>query len=113
MSFNKITMVGNVGRDPELRRLASGSTVCNFSLAVNDSTRDQEQTATWFRVTVWGERGVMCAKSLKKGSAVYVAGRLRSKQWEDSTGEKHVSLEVKASDVRFFGLPGSKSVRVA
>lgn len=106
-------MVGNVGREPELRKLASGSTVCNFNLAVNDTTREQDQTATWFRVTVWGERAVMCARSLKKGSAVYVAGRLRSKQWEDRTGEKHVILEVKASDVRFFGLPGSKSVRVA
>lgn len=113
MSFNKITMVGNVGRDPELRKLPSGSTVCNFNLAVNETTFDQNQSATWFRVTVWGDRAVMCANSLKKGSAVYVAGRLRSKKWEDSSGEKHVSLEVKASDVRFFGLPDSKSVRVA
>ena len=113
MSFNKITMVGNVGREPELRKLNDGATVCNFSVAVNETTRDRNQTATWFRITVWGERAVVCAQSLKKGSAVYVAGRLKSKQWEDRAGEKHVSLEVKASDVRFFGLASSKSVRVS
>jgi single-strand DNA-binding protein len=113
MSFNKITMVGNLGKDPELRELAGGGTVCNFNVAVSEAHRDSKQPATWFRITVWGDRAVMCAKSLKKGSAVYVAGRLKSRRWEDGSGEKHVSLEVKASDVRFFGLPGSKTVRVS
>jgi len=62
---------------------------------------------------VWGERAAICARNLKKGSAVYVAGRLKPKQWEDKQGERHVSLEVKATDVRFFGLTDSKTVRVA
>ncbi len=113
MSFNKITMVGNVGRDPELRKLSDGATVCNFSVAVNEPTRGKEETATWFRVTVWGERAIICAHNLKKGSAVYVAGRLKPRQWEDREGERHTSLDVKATDIRFFGLPGSKTVRVA
>jgi len=117
MSFNKITMVGNVGREPELRRLSDGATVCNFNLAVDETSRDKKgavtSSPTWFRVTVWGERAVICARSLKKGSAVYVAGRLKPKQWEDKTGERRFSLEVKASDVRFFGLANSRSVRVA
>ncbi len=112
MSFNKITMVGNLGKDPELRELASGRTVCNFNVAVSEPS-DRNQGATWFRVSVWGQRALVCADNLRKGSAVYVAGRLKSKLWEDSSGEKHVSLEVRASDVRFFGLPNSKSVRVA
>src|SRR6185295_10326990 len=117
MSFNKITMVGNVGRDPEFRRLSDGAVVCNFNVAVNETARDKGgapvSSPTWFRVTVWGKQAIVCAESLKKGSAVYVAGRLKPKQWEDKTGERHVSLEVKASDVRFFGLPNSKTVRVA
>ena len=113
MSFNKITMVGNVGRDPEFRRLDGGATVCNFNVAVNETSSDKRESATWFRVTVWGKRAIVCAQSLKKGSAVYVAGRLKPRQWEDKAGERHVSLEVKASDVRFFGLPDSKTVRVA
>ena len=113
MSFNKITMVGNVGRDPELQKIANGRTVCHFNVAVNEMNRGQKQAPTWFRITVWGDRAIACARSLKKGSAVYVAGRLKPRQWEDKSGEKHVSLEVKASDVRFFGLPNSKTVRVA
>ena len=113
MSFNKITMVGNVGRDPELRRLASGATVCNFNVAVNETTRDKNSSATWFRITVWGERAAICARNLKKGSAVYVAGRLKPRQWADGKGEPHVSLDVKATDIRFFGLADSKTVRVA
>ena len=114
MSFNKITMVGNVGKDPEFRRLSDGAAVCNFNVAVNEASRDKRGTeATWFRVTVWGQRAIVCAESLRKGSAVYVAGRLKPRQWEDKTGERHVTLEVKASDVRFFGLPNSRTVRVA
>jgi len=117
MSFNKITMVGNVGRDPELRRLSDGATVCNFNVAVNETLRDKKgvvsTSPTWFRVTVWGQRAAICARTLKKGSAVYVAGRLKPKQWEDKTGERHLSLEVKATDIRFFGLADSRSVKVA
>jgi len=117
MSFNKITMVGNVGRDPEFRQLDDGARVCNFNVAVNETTRDkagkQGASATWFRITVWGERAAICARSLKKGSAVYVAGRLRPRQWQDKSGEKRFSLDVKATDVRFFGLPNSRSVRVS
>ena len=114
MSFNKITMVGNVGRDPELRRLTDGATVCNFNVAVNETGRNKRDSSpTWFRITVWGERASICARTLKKGSAVYVAGRLKPKQWEDRSGERRFSLEVKATDVRFFGLPDSRTVRVS
>jgi single-strand DNA-binding protein len=117
MSFNKITMVGNLGRDPELRRLSDGATVCNFSVAVNETSRDRKgrlhESPTWFRVAVWGERAAICARSLKKGSAVYVAGRLKPRLWENKEGERHYSLEVKATDIRFFGLAGSRSVRVS
>jgi single-strand DNA-binding protein len=112
MSFNKITMVGNLGRDPELRHLSDGATVCHFNVAVNETTRERKQVPTWFRITVWGERAGICARKLKKGSAVYVAGRLKPRQWEDKQGERHVSLDVKATDIRFFGLSESKSVRV-
>src|SRR5262249_45359437 len=115
MSFNKITMVGNVGREPEFRQLTDGARVCNFNVAVNETTRDRtgKSAPTWFRITVWGERAAICARSLKKGSAVYVAGRLKPRQWQDKSGENRFCLEVKATDVRFFGLPDSRSVRVS
>ena len=116
MSFNKITMVGNVGRDPEFRELTDGAKVCNFNVAVNETTREATgrlNAPTWFRITVWGERATVCARNLRKGSAVYVAGRLKPRQWQDKSGEKRFSLDVKATDVRFFGLPNSRSVRVS
>ena len=117
MGFHKITMVGNVGREPELRRFPDGATVCNFNLAVNETVRDKagsvHNSPTWFRVAVWGKRAYLCAETLKKGSAVYVSGRLKPKQWQDRQGEQHYTLEVKASDIRFFGLPDSRSIKVA
>ncbi len=115
MSFNKITMVGNLGRDPELRNFGNVP-VCNFNVAVGDPgagpKSGDDGPPTWFRVAVWGKRAVSCAKNLKKGSPVYVAGRLKSKQWSDKEGTRHHVLEVKASDIRFFGLEGSRSVKV-
>ena len=116
MSFNKITMVGNLGRDPELRHLPSGISVCNFSLAVNETYRDKTGASrtvpTWFRIAVWGDRAANCAKNLKKGSPVYVAGSLRQRQWKDETGREHSMLEVKASYVRFFGKASSRTVKI-
>ena len=117
MSFNKITMVGNLGRDPELRTSNDGTTVCNFNLAVNERVRDEtgnlRNSPTWFRVAVWGKRAAICANTLKKGNAVYVAGRLKPKKWEDPQGELHYMLEVNATDIRFFGLPDSRTIKVA
>ena len=116
MSFNKITMVGNLGRDPELRQLPGGASVCNFNVAVNETYRDKSGTShtepTWFRIAVWGDRAASCAKNLKKGSPVYVAGRLRQRQWKDGSGREHSMLEVQASDVRFFGKASSRRVKM-
>lgn len=114
MSFNKITMVGNLGRDPELRNFG-GAPVCNFSVAVGEpgtTRRASDDNPTWFRISVWGNRAISCAKHLKKGSPVYVAGRLKSKQWADPHGTRHYILEVKASDIRFFGLESSRTLKV-
>jgi len=116
MSFNKITMVGNLGRDPEFRRLSNGAAVCNFSVAVNETSRDDRgafrSTPTWFRISAWGERAAKNARELKKGSPVYVAGRLKPKQWKDSQGTSHLILEVRATDIRPFGTPSSRTVKV-
>ena len=116
MSFNKITMVGNLGRNPELRHLPGGISVCNFSVAVNETYLDKSGAsrteATWFRIAVWGKRAASCAENLRKGSAVYVVGRLRQRGWTDETGKEHLMLEVKASDVRFFGKASSRAVKM-
>jgi single-strand DNA-binding protein len=101
-SFNKITIVGYLGRDPELRHIPSGNAVCNFSIATTEK-RGNEESTTWFRVTVWGKQGENCNEYLKKGSQVYVEGRLRQEEYTDRDGQKRYNLEVNASDVKFLG----------
>lgn len=100
-SFNKITIVGYLGRDPELRHIPSGNAVCNFSIATTEKNKDKEST-TWFRVTVWGKQGENCNEYLRKGSQVYVEGRLRQEEYTDRDGMKRYNLEVNASDVKFL-----------
>ncbi len=80
MSFNKIILVGNLGRDPELRYTPQGTAVCSFTMASNERRRDksgeQQDVTTWFRVTVWGKQAETVSKYLTKGRSVYVEGRL-------------------------------------
>lgn len=100
-SFNKVILVGYLGRDPELRHIPSGNAVCNFSVATTEKNKDKDVT-TWFRVTVWGKQGENCNEYLSKGSQVYVEGRLRQDEYTDRDGNTKYNLEVNASDVKFL-----------
>ena len=107
MSFNKITLVGNLGRDPELRYTPQGTPVCSFSLATNERRKDktgemQDQT-TWFRVTLWGRQAETASQYLSKGRPVYIEGRLRVEEWTDRDGKARHTLEVHATDMQFIG----------
>jgi single-strand DNA-binding protein len=107
MSFNKITLVGNLGRDPELRYTPQGTPVCSFSLATNERRKDktgemQDQT-TWFRVTLWGRQAETASQYLTKGRPVYIEGRLRVEEWTDRDGKPRHTLEVHATDMQFIG----------
>jgi len=107
MSFNKIIVIGNLGRDPELRYTPQGNAVCDFSVATSEKRRDkagemQEQTI-WFRVTTWGKQAEIASKYLTKGKPVYVEGRLRTSEWTDRDGKNRFSLEINASDLHFIG----------
>ncbi len=89
MSFNKVILVGNLGRDPELRYTPQGTPVCSFSMATNERRKDktgemQDQT-TWFRVTLWGRQAETASQYLTKGRPVYIEGRLRVEEWTDRT----------------------------
>ena len=110
MSFNKITIVGNLGRDPELRYTPQGIAVCDFSLATNERKRDKsgemQEVATWFRVTLWRNQAENAAKYLKKGSQVYIEGRLSLEEWTDRDGNTRQTLNVQASDMHFIGTRG-------
>jgi single-strand DNA-binding protein len=106
MSFQKMIIVGNLGQDPELRYTPQGTPVCNFSVATNERWRDsggetQERT-TWFRVAVWGKRAEVANQYLKKGSQVYIEGRLSVREYTDRNGVLRTSLDVHASDFQFL-----------
>ena len=112
MSFNKIIIVGNLGRDPELRYTPQGTPVCSFSLATNDRRKDrngemQDQT-TWFRVTLWNRLAETASQYLQKGRPVYIEGRLRVEEYTDRDGKPRHSLEVTASEMHFIGARGDE-----
>lgn len=107
MSFNKIILVGNLGKDPELRYTPQGDAVCSFSMATNEKKKDKsgetQNIATWFRVTLWRHQAENAAKYLTKGSPVYIEGRLRIEEWTDRENNNRQSLEVTATDMHFIG----------
>lgn len=107
-SVNKVILIGNLGRDPELRQTNGGGAVCDFSLATTDrwfdkASNSQKERTEWHRVIVWGKQGENVAKYLRKGSAAYVEGRLQTREWQDKDGNKRWTTEVVAQDVRFLG----------
>jgi single-strand DNA-binding protein len=107
MSFNKITVVGYLGRDPELRYTAQGTAVCKMSVATTERRRsangETEEHTTWFRVTVWGRQAELANEYLGKGRQVYVEGRLRLEEYADREGNPRISPEVNATDIQFLG----------
>ena len=106
-SVNKVILVGNLGRDPELRYIQSGQAVANFTLATNDRWRDKEgnnqERTEWHRIVVWGKSAENCAQYLQKGRSVYVEGRLQTREWEDKDGNKRQTTETIAQTVQFLG----------
>lgn len=114
MSFNKITLVGNLGRDPELRYTPQGTPVCSFTLATNERRKDRagenQDVTTWFRVTLWGRQAETASQYLSKGRPVYIEGRLRVEEWTDKDGKQRHTLEVHATDMQFIGGRGEEGV---
>ncbi|UCD10777.1 MAG: single-stranded DNA-binding protein [Nitrospinaceae bacterium] len=109
-SFNKVLLLGNLTRDPELRYTASGAAVASFGLAVNRRYKQGEQwkdEVCFVDVTVWAKQGENCAEYLNKGSQVFIEGRLNYQTWE-SDGQKRSKLEVVANNVQFLSRPGGK-----
>jgi len=106
-SFNKVLLMGNLTRDPELRSTPSGASVCDIGLAVNRRyvSNGQEKDETCFvDVIVWGKQAESSSRYLQKGSQVFIEGRLNYEQWEDSgTGKKRSRLKVVAERVQFMG----------
>jgi len=106
-SVNKVILIGNLGRDPELRYTAGGQPVASFSVATNERWNDREgkpqERTEWHRIVVWGKQGENCANYLAKGRTVYIEGRLQTREWEDKEGQKRQTTEVVAQTVQFLG----------
>lgn len=109
-SFNKIIIVGHLGRDPELRHTPQGKAVCDFSIATSDKYGDKE-TTTWFKVTLWGKIAENAAKYFTKGSPAYVEGRLSQEEWTDRDGKPRTTLAVMGSDLKFISSKSDSPVR--
>ena len=107
-SVNKVILLGNLGRDPELRYTPGGQPVANFSIATSESWNKKdgsgkEERTEWHRIVAWGRTAELCAQYLSKGRTVYIEGRLQTREWENKEGQKQRTTEVIAQTVQFIG----------
>jgi len=116
-SFNRVLLIGNLTRDPELRYIPSGTAVASFSIAVNRNYKlpsgEKKEDTTFVRIVVWGRMGEVCSEYLRKGSPVFIEGRLQSRSWEGQDGQKRSTVEVIAQAVQFLGSRGGARQPVA
>ena len=106
-SYNRVQLIGNLGQDPELRYTQSQTPLTNISVATTEfrNTADggKQSFTDWHKVVIWGRQAENCCKYLRKGSPVFIEGRLQTRSWEDQNGQKRYSTEVVASNVQFLG----------
>ncbi len=110
-SLNKVLLIGNLTRDPELRYIPNGSAVTTFTVAMNRvyklQSGEKKEETSFVRVVVWGRMAEICNEYLSKGRPVFVEGRLQSRSWDGPDGQKRSAMEVIAATVQFLGSPGS------
>ena len=109
-SINKVLLLGNLGRDPELRSTPKGNKVLNFPMATSRRWKDREteevrNETDWHRIVVWGRQAEVLSEYLKKGSQVHVEGRLQTRSWSDNDGAKRYTTEIVASRIQMLGRP--------
>ncbi|WP_269532914.1 single-stranded DNA-binding protein [Chitinimonas sp. BJYL2] len=107
-SLNKVLLIGNLGRDPEIRYLPSGEAVANFSIATTDKWKDKQgqmqEKTEWHNISMFGRLAEIAGQYLKKGSAVYVEGRLQTRKWQDkATGADRYTTEIIANEMKMLG----------
>ena len=107
MSVNKVILVGRLGRDPETRYTGGGQAVANFSVATDESYKDKsgerQKRTEWHKIVVWGKQAEIAQQYLKKGSLVFIEGRIQSREWQDKEGQKRTSFEIVANNFRMLG----------
>jgi single-strand DNA-binding protein len=107
VSVNKVILVGRLGRDPETRYTGGGQAVANFSVATDESYKDKngerQKRTEWHKIVVWGKQAEIAQQYLKKGSLVFIEGRIQSREWQDKEGQKRTSFEIVANNFRMLG----------
>jgi single-strand DNA-binding protein len=110
-SVNKVTLIGRLGRDPELKYTASGTAYCRFSMATDDSWIDKssgerQERTEWHNIIAWDRLAEICGQYLAKGRMVYIEGSISSRQYDDKDGNKRTSFDIRARDMVLLGSPG-------
>lgn len=112
-SYNKVILIGNLTKDPELRYTPQGTAVVNLRMAVNRKFKDKNQElkdeVCFITAVVWDKQAETCNQYLRKGSQLLVEGRLQSRTWEDTAGQKRSVVEVRAERVQFLGAPAGQA----
>jgi single-strand DNA-binding protein len=107
MSVNKVILVGRLGRDPETRYTSGGQAVANFSVATDETYKDKsgerQKRTEWHKIVVWAKQAEIAQQYLKKGSLVFIEGRIQSREWQDKEGQKRTSYEIVANNFRMLG----------
>lgn len=106
--INKAIIVGNLGKDPEVRYMPDGTAVANFSVATSESWKDKatgekKERTEWHRIVAYRKLGEICGEYLSKGKQVYIEGRIQTREWEDKDGNKRYTTEIIASDMKMLG----------
>ncbi len=107
MSVNKVILVGRLGRDPETRYTSGGQAVCNFTMATDEPYKDRngvrQKHTEWHRIVLWGKLAEIAQQYLKKGTQIYLEGRIQTRQWEDKTQQKRTTFEIVGNVMKMLG----------
>jgi len=109
---NNCILIGNLGSDPEVRYSQSGSAIANFTVATTEKwvkDGEKQEKTEWHRIVAFAKLGEICGEFLRKGSKVYIAGKIQTRQWEDKDGQKRYTTEIVARDVQFLSPKGEQS----
>lgn len=106
-SLNKVLLIGNLGADPEMRYMPSGDAIANLRIATSekfkDKNGDKQERTEWHRIALFGKLGEIAGQYLKKGSSVYIEGRIQTRKWQDKEGQERYTTEIVATDMRMLG----------
>ncbi len=110
--INKVILIGNLGRDPEVRYTPDGTAVANFSIATSDTWTDKasgekRERTEWHRIVAWRRLGEICGEYLSKGRQVYIEGKIQTREWEDKEGVKRYTTEIVADQMQMLGPKGT------